>query len=372
MKEIKIAQAIFQGRKAKGITQETLAHYLGVSKASVSKWETGQSYPDITFLPQLATYFNVSIDDLLGYEPQMTKEEIRHLYHQFSRDFTALPFEEVMEACGELIQAYYSCYPLLMQMAILYLNHLDLAATEERRQEILREIEGLCIKIKNESQDLALQKQAVSLEALCALSLGNPATVIDLLEPVNSPWLGDELLVASAHFALRDPAKAKETLQIAFFQHLMAILAMMPNYLMYHTDDAAKYDTIMDRVLELIETFKLKDLHPAVLFPLYLTGAHGYLVLGDETKALASLERYVELATADIYPLEFSGDDFFDQVDAWFAHLDLGRKPPRHDLSIRTDIVAAITLNPNFAGLKGNSRFEQLVKRLETLRTRGD
>src|SRR5690554_1072736 len=115
MSEINIGRAIVQGRKAKGITQETLAHYLGVSKASVSKWETGQSYPDITFLPQLATYFNVSIDDLLGYEPQMTKEEIRHLYHQFSRDFTALPFEEVMEACGELIQTYYSCYPLLMQ-----------------------------------------------------------------------------------------------------------------------------------------------------------------------------------------------------------------------------------------------------------------
>ncbi|WP_419762087.1 helix-turn-helix domain-containing protein, partial [Bacillus mobilis] len=39
--------------------------YNGITKASVSKWETGQSYPDITFLPLLASYFNISIDELI-------------------------------------------------------------------------------------------------------------------------------------------------------------------------------------------------------------------------------------------------------------------------------------------------------------------
>ena len=56
MKEINIARAIVSRRKEKGITQDELASYIGVSKASVSKWETGQSYPDITFLPQLAAF----------------------------------------------------------------------------------------------------------------------------------------------------------------------------------------------------------------------------------------------------------------------------------------------------------------------------
>lgn len=40
----------------------------------------GMTYPDITLLPQLATYFNISIDELMRYEPQMTKEQIRSLY----------------------------------------------------------------------------------------------------------------------------------------------------------------------------------------------------------------------------------------------------------------------------------------------------
>ncbi|MCP8382539.1 helix-turn-helix domain-containing protein [Clostridioides difficile] len=67
MNELNIARTLILKRKEKGITQDELANYIGVSKASVSKWETGQSYPDITFLPQLATYFNITVDELICY-----------------------------------------------------------------------------------------------------------------------------------------------------------------------------------------------------------------------------------------------------------------------------------------------------------------
>ena len=40
----------------------------------------GVSFPDITLLPKLATYFNVSIYELIGYEPQLTGEQIKELY----------------------------------------------------------------------------------------------------------------------------------------------------------------------------------------------------------------------------------------------------------------------------------------------------
>jgi transcriptional regulator with XRE-family HTH domain len=81
MKEINIAKTLTDKRRAKGITQDELAEYIGVSKASFSKWETGQSYPDIPYLPQLAAFFNISIDELMNYTPQLTKEAIRKLYH---------------------------------------------------------------------------------------------------------------------------------------------------------------------------------------------------------------------------------------------------------------------------------------------------
>ncbi|WP_349944646.1 helix-turn-helix domain-containing protein [Lacrimispora sp. BS-2] len=56
-------------RKNKGICQQELANVLGVSFQSVSKWETGTTMPDITLLPGIAEYFNVSVDELLGLKP---------------------------------------------------------------------------------------------------------------------------------------------------------------------------------------------------------------------------------------------------------------------------------------------------------------
>lgn len=51
---IRLSENISELRRKKSITQEELAEFLGVTKASVSKWERGSSLPDILLLPQLA------------------------------------------------------------------------------------------------------------------------------------------------------------------------------------------------------------------------------------------------------------------------------------------------------------------------------
>lgn len=44
MKEINLGRVLIENRRKRGITQEELAEYIGVSKAAVSKWEIGLSY----------------------------------------------------------------------------------------------------------------------------------------------------------------------------------------------------------------------------------------------------------------------------------------------------------------------------------------
>lgn len=68
-------QKLQELRKRKGLTQEELAQALYVSRAAVSKWESGRGYPSIDSLKALAKFFGVSVDGLLSGQEVLTVAE---------------------------------------------------------------------------------------------------------------------------------------------------------------------------------------------------------------------------------------------------------------------------------------------------------
>ena len=65
---------VAQQRKEKGLTQKQLADTLKVSNKTISKWETGEGFPDITILPALAEALSITVDELLGGGPIKNRE----------------------------------------------------------------------------------------------------------------------------------------------------------------------------------------------------------------------------------------------------------------------------------------------------------
>ncbi|MGN0485920.1 MAG: helix-turn-helix domain-containing protein [Acutalibacteraceae bacterium] len=91
-------------RKEKNITQETLADYLGVSFQAVSKWERGETYPDITMLPSLSAFFDVSVDDLLGIDKAKKEQKIREyleIYDTMRLKDLSVTFQKFQRAVKE-------------------------------------------------------------------------------------------------------------------------------------------------------------------------------------------------------------------------------------------------------------------------------
>ena len=78
---IYFAEKLKSLRAEKKVSQEKLAQYLNVSFQAVSKWETGNTYPDITLLPDIAHYFGVTVDELLCVE----KIDEKRLFEDYSR-----------------------------------------------------------------------------------------------------------------------------------------------------------------------------------------------------------------------------------------------------------------------------------------------
>ncbi|MBQ3125945.1 MAG: helix-turn-helix transcriptional regulator [Clostridia bacterium] len=87
--EMTIGANIKRLRTAKNITQEQLSATMNVTCAAVSKWERGETYPDITLLQPLAYFFEVTLDELMGYSQEKIQakiDEIIALYRQHWND----------------------------------------------------------------------------------------------------------------------------------------------------------------------------------------------------------------------------------------------------------------------------------------------
>lgn len=364
MKEINIAKVLIAKRKEKNVTQDELACYIGVSKASVSKWETGQSYPDITFLPQLAAYFNISIDELIDYSPQMTKEDIKKLYHSLAASFGKQPFDEVMVQCRSIIKKYYSCFPLLFQMSALLVNHCMLATEKEKQEAILNEAMDLCLRIKRESEDVLLSRQANSLEAMCLLVLQRPQDVLGLLDESMKAKSDDDYLLANAYLMTGNLPKCSEVIQISLYGHILAIISSAPFLLLTSGADTGKLEEITRRVLGLIDLFKVERLNANVVVLFYLSIAQCYMQSSTD-KALDALQKYTDICLDRFFPYTLHGDDFFDSIDPWLADLDLGTEAPREEKFIKESMVQALTANPAFAPLYEHPRYKNIVKHLK-------
>ena len=72
MKET-FGQRFLKLRKARNLTQEDIAKKLNISAQAVSKWENDISSPDIALLPEIASIFNITVDELLGKETNKTE-----------------------------------------------------------------------------------------------------------------------------------------------------------------------------------------------------------------------------------------------------------------------------------------------------------
>jgi transcriptional regulator with XRE-family HTH domain len=199
MKEIRIGTKIIEKRKEKGLTQEELADHLGISKPAVSKWESGQSYPDITLLPVIASYFDISVDELFDYQPQMGKAEIRKLYKRMAELFVEKGFEVAYLEWAQVIKKYYSCWPLLLNMGVLLLNNASLAPNKERAEVAMREVIQLFERIATYGDDPKLMRQLPMYTATAHLMLSEATEVIDLLEDTQTMTMNPDVMLAHAY-----------------------------------------------------------------------------------------------------------------------------------------------------------------------------
>ena len=145
-------------RSLKNLTQEDVAEYLGITPQSVSKWERGESYPDITFLPTLANIFETSIDLLIGMDTIRAEQTLYNIHK------TAVEFQQNGDyaSAEKVYRDALLIYPNKPGMILGLAGVLALQGKSEEAIELMER--GLPISI-NEKQ------KSTTRAALCFLYL---------------------------------------------------------------------------------------------------------------------------------------------------------------------------------------------------------
>ena len=368
MYKLNVSENITKLRRERKLTQEQLADFLGVTKASVSKWENAQSMPDILLLPRLAAFFGVTIDELVGYEAQLSREQIRRCYGELSGDFVNLPFEEAAEKVRAMAYRYYSCYPLLLQLSVLYLNHFMLADSKEEGRRMLQEAAKWCGRILDYCKDTLVCGDALAMKAVLDLQLGRPEEVIEALEPAFEPnrlesQNGTVLIQAYRMAGKID--KAKSYVQVKEYISLLNLVGDAALSLSLYENDMQRCEKTIQRIQGLLDLYCLEQLHPNVASQFHCQAAMVYERNRKNEEALASLSRF-EACVRVLFGAEqvtLHGDAYFDLLDAWIECLPLGNMAPR-DKRFMSQSVQGMFAHPAFASLKDNKEFQRIAKRI--------
>ena len=105
-----LGQRLYEMRKAKGLSQEKTAEILGVTRQTISKWETDQTTPDFDKIIPLCELYNISTDELL-------KGDI-HSINNYNNSRYDIPNENMQKDNSEQIEKYRRISALLMAVSI--------------------------------------------------------------------------------------------------------------------------------------------------------------------------------------------------------------------------------------------------------------
>ena len=146
-------------RLSKGMTQEELAEYTGVSSRAVSRWENAITFPDISLLPILANIFEVTVDELLDVDVYKKEQDIKQILEENQK----YKHTGEMEKSIDLLKKALSKYPNNFEIMENLINSLYMyyCAKNEDREHLLNEIIELGEKILNKCNDKEIRESAI-------------------------------------------------------------------------------------------------------------------------------------------------------------------------------------------------------------------
>ena len=388
---INIGRTIARERRRAGVTQEALAAHLGVSKAAVSKWELGQSLPDVSLLPSIAAYFSLTLDELFDWHDALSQEEFAALYAEVyalgEKDLGA-----ARERLRALASEHYSDANLLLMLASLLTVWADGMATPfapagEKEgapdapldaDDLADEALALLDRVLEVATDPTALYLAQQQKATTLFQAGSYAEATTLLESLvrRQDASAPTMLLASAYRKLGRDDEALDLLQAERLRAASFVLSSLMQEVGMR-DDAAFARVAGNAAEAVFEALDMGTVNPFFSATMSLEVADTLRRAGEKDAALDALARAAEaLAAVPARPAPSDSplwDRMADRLDpaqageAWAAHKS--RQADEVESLMRQAFAEQVS-SPKWRELAGNDpRYQDVLA--NALRLRG-
>lgn len=375
MNQISISKHILEERSRSGLTQEELARRLGVTKAAVSKWECGQSTPDITLLPRIASLFSITLDDLFGYEPMASEEERDEVR---SRLLALLEKDagSALDYAKEQSALHWSDSELLRVIALaLYAKVIEPGPSEnESHDEAMPDLAELAERTLRRTLQLDPDGPSADFvqQALCMLlaseERGEQATeLIERMIPSKPNTAA--IVLAGIEMRAGDPEGAVKTLKRQLLCSLIEATSCAQVLCGLQNLDVDDLEQLLALARGILAPQGFAFLSPTLVPAIRLAFATRLAEVGDTARALDELQQFLldlddccEMLTSPQNP------PFFDCVqELLWQEGNEQTEAARGNATkmLRTAFTDSIAANKSWDALCGDLRFEAIMQQLK-------
>ena len=303
---ITIGENIKKLRNQKGVTQERLAESIGVTPQAISRWESESGYPAIEYLPDIASFFGISIDELLGIK--LSEREARR-----ESIYTTI---EHIEDCGynpsaiDLLREAHAEFPSDMKISLSLAKALCSEMFEDNpNTAFLREGEKILRDLIRQSDDYDFRFECIkNLAVIYKKAWKDEQGYAEIVKMLPSIWSCREMFIADLfNGANQDKDEIRDclvTLSRCMTNNLRDYVA----YVLPNEED--KWDTkisCFERIIDFLKFIsgilneeKAGGFNRNIAM-LYRYMATYYVAQGKKDETLTSLENMLSYLEKDVY-----------------------------------------------------------------------
>ncbi len=294
---IYLGENIKRLRHERGITQEKLADFLSVSFQSVSRWERGESYPDITLLPLLSRFFGVSVDELLGINDETDEADLLNLLEEYD----SLRWD--VERKWKILDILMEKYPTDYRVQVRYMGKYIFAYWKDIDKHSSK-ITAMYENIQRGCTDDSIRMEAKQyyigyLERMsCIENSGITFEDADrIIQTLPSIRYARELNCFSYQYHTKSDEKVHETLEIL----IHALFDVMSGWYLQSEKFTLDYQLeIQENIIKALD-FIYSDGNYGIMWKAAISSCYGvnsvfYYRKGDYDNSLKNLKKAAELA----------------------------------------------------------------------------